>query len=65
MLNRRPLQLLRKIDFAVLSFVCLMYWSNYLDRANLSVRFPVCLEISPRPPDVTFGFSGRTRTSPA
>ncbi|GAA5992080.1 hypothetical protein JCM10908_000733 [Rhodotorula pacifica] len=29
-------RLLRKIDFAVLSFVCLMYWSNYLDRANLS-----------------------------
>ncbi|CZT21465.1 related to permease of the major facilitator superfamily [Ramularia collo-cygni] len=28
--------LLRKIDFFVLSFVCLMYWVNYLDRANLN-----------------------------
>ncbi|GAA6006470.1 hypothetical protein JCM10207_004944 [Rhodosporidiobolus poonsookiae] len=29
-------RLLVKIDFFILSFICLMYFSNYLDRANLS-----------------------------
>ncbi|GAA5859579.1 hypothetical protein JCM8547_006150 [Rhodosporidiobolus lusitaniae] len=28
-------KLLVKIDFFILSFICLMYFSNYLDRANL------------------------------
>ncbi|KAK2739618.1 hypothetical protein FQN55_009354 [Onygenales sp. PD_40] len=28
--------LLRKIDFFILSFCCLMYFANYLDRSNLS-----------------------------
>jgi ACS family pantothenate transporter-like MFS transporter len=28
--------LLFKVDFFVLSYVCLMYWVNYLDRANLN-----------------------------
>ncbi|AOW06780.1 major facilitator superfamily domain-containing protein [Yarrowia lipolytica] len=31
--------LLRKIDWFVLSFCCLMYFTNYLDRANLSNAF--------------------------
>lgn len=29
-------RLLVKVDFFVLSYVCLMYWVNYLDRANLN-----------------------------
>lgn len=29
-------RLLLKVDFFVLSYVCLMYWVNYLDRANLN-----------------------------
>lgn len=29
-------KLLRKIDWFVLSFCCLLYWVNYLDRLNLS-----------------------------
>lgn len=28
--------LLFKIDWFILSYVCLMYWVNYLDRANLN-----------------------------
>ncbi|KAK5938777.1 hypothetical protein PMZ80_008969 [Knufia obscura] len=28
--------LLLKIDFFILTYVCLMYWCNYLDRANLN-----------------------------
>ena len=28
--------LLLKIDFFILTYVCLMYWVNYLDRANLN-----------------------------
>jgi hypothetical protein len=28
--------LLLKVDFFVLTYVCLMYWVNYLDRANLN-----------------------------
>lgn len=28
--------LILKIDFFILTYVCLMYWSNYLDRANLN-----------------------------
>jgi ACS family pantothenate transporter-like MFS transporter len=29
-------RLLLKVDFFVLTYVCLMYWVNYLDRANLN-----------------------------
>lgn len=29
-------KLLLKIDFFILTYVCLMYWVNYLDRANLN-----------------------------
>ncbi|KJX95179.1 MFS pantothenate transporter like protein [Zymoseptoria brevis] len=29
-------RLLRKLDGFILSYVCLMYWVNYLDRANLN-----------------------------
>lgn len=29
-------RLLLKIDWFILSYVCLMYWVNYLDRANLN-----------------------------
>jgi len=29
-------RLLFKIDFFILTYVCLMYWVNYLDRANLN-----------------------------
>ncbi|KAM0704936.1 hypothetical protein Q7P35_007723 [Cladosporium inversicolor] len=29
-------RLLVKVDFFVLTYVCLMYWVNYLDRANLN-----------------------------
>ncbi|GAA5898628.1 hypothetical protein JCM6882_000883 [Rhodosporidiobolus microsporus] len=29
-------KLLVKVDFFILSFICLMYFSNYLDRANLA-----------------------------
>ncbi|GAA6008115.1 uncharacterized protein JCM10292_001850 [Rhodotorula paludigena] len=29
-------KLLFKMDWFILSFICLMYWSNYLDRANLA-----------------------------
>lgn len=28
--------LIVKIDFFILTYVCLMYWCNYLDRANLN-----------------------------
>jgi MFS transporter, ACS family, pantothenate transporter len=29
-------RLIVKLDFFILSFCCLMYWVNYLDRANLN-----------------------------
>jgi len=29
-------RLILKIDFFILTYVCLMYWCNYLDRANLN-----------------------------
>jgi ACS family pantothenate transporter-like MFS transporter len=29
-------RLLMKVDFFVLTYICLMYWVNYLDRANLN-----------------------------
>ncbi|KAK2740134.1 hypothetical protein FQN57_006249 [Myotisia sp. PD_48] len=29
-------KLLRKLDFFILTFCCLMYWANYLDRSNLA-----------------------------
>jgi len=29
-------RLIVKVDFFILSYVCLMYWCNYLDRANLN-----------------------------
>jgi ACS family pantothenate transporter-like MFS transporter len=29
-------RLIVKIDFFILSYVCLMYWVNYLDRSNLN-----------------------------
>lgn len=29
-------RLIVKIDFFILTYVCLMYWCNYLDRANLN-----------------------------
>lgn len=29
-------KLLVKLDIVILSFCCLMYWVNYLDRANLN-----------------------------
>ncbi|GAA6052636.1 hypothetical protein JCM3770_003905 [Rhodotorula araucariae] len=32
-------RLLVKIDWFILSFICLMYFSNYLDRANLSAAY--------------------------
>ena len=28
-------RLILKIDFFIMTYVCLMYWVNYLDRANL------------------------------
>ncbi|GMG29700.1 unnamed protein product [Ambrosiozyma monospora] len=34
--NPKEAQLLRKIDWFVLSFVCLNYWVNYLDRSNFA-----------------------------
>lgn len=32
-------QLLVKIDTFVLSFLCLVYWSNYLNRSNLQFAY--------------------------
>lgn len=29
-------RLIVKLDFAILSFCCLMYWVNFLDRMNLN-----------------------------
>lgn len=34
--ERRERSLVRKIDSLVLSYVCLIYWTNYLDRTNFS-----------------------------
>ena len=34
--TRAERRLLVKLDFFILSFCCLMYWVNYLDRANLN-----------------------------
>ena len=34
--TREEKHLLFKIDWFILSYVCLMYWVNYLDRANLN-----------------------------
>ncbi len=32
-------RLIVKIDFFIMTYVCLMYWVNYLDRANLSSAY--------------------------
>jgi ACS family pantothenate transporter-like MFS transporter len=32
-------KLLRKIDFFILTFCCLMYFTNYLDRSNLTAAY--------------------------
>lgn len=32
--TKEEAHLLAKIDWAVLSFTCLLYWSNYLNRAK-------------------------------
>ncbi|GAA5834966.1 hypothetical protein JCM11251_002074 [Rhodosporidiobolus azoricus] len=34
--SKEERRLLVKVDFFILSFICLMYFSNYLDRANLA-----------------------------
>ncbi|TNY20272.1 MFS general substrate transporter [Rhodotorula diobovata] len=37
--TRAEAKLLVKIDWFILSFICLMYFSNYLDRANLQAAY--------------------------
>lgn len=32
-------KLIRKVDFFILSFCCLMYFFNYLDRSNLTQAY--------------------------
>lgn len=34
--NKEERKLVQKLDWFILSFCCLMYWVNYLDRSNLS-----------------------------
>jgi MFS transporter, ACS family, pantothenate transporter len=34
--SKEERKLVRKIDWFILSFCCLMYWVNYLDRSNLA-----------------------------
>jgi ACS family pantothenate transporter-like MFS transporter len=37
--NKAERKLLAKIDTFVLSFLCLVYWSNYLNRSNLQFAY--------------------------